>query len=97
MCERHYWNTDMGRFDEAYYIAWLSPCSENLTDHGLYVMVKMVLHGSCVCYFAIPSMCDVKNGYFHHMCYSQVYYAKGIHTHMLHLYSLPKGSDLLMF
>ena len=59
----------MGRCDETNYLAWLTPCSDSLADHSLYVMIKMVLCGSCVCYFVIPSMCDVKHGSFNHTCY----------------------------
>ena len=77
----------MGRCDETNYLAWLTPCSKSLTDHD---MIKMMLSGSCVCYFAIPSMCYVKHGSFHHMFYFQVYYERCTHTHMLHLCWLPK-------
>ena len=62
----------MGRCDESNYLAWLNPCSKSLTDHSLYAIIGVVLWGSCVCYFAIPSMCNAKHGHFHQVLFSYV-------------------------
>ena len=97
MYERHYWNTHVDRCYETNYLTWFTPYCEGLTDHSLYVMISMVVCGSYISFFAIPSMCGVKNGCFHHMCCFQVYYARWTHTQMLNLCCLPKGLDLLAF
>ena len=69
----------------------VDPCSKILTDHALYMIIKMVLCGYCVCYFSIPSMRDANHDYFHHMRYFQMHYVRCAHTHMLHLYWFAKG------
>ena len=45
----------------------------------------MVLCNSYFFYFAIPITCGVKNDHCHHMCYSQAYYLRCIHTLVLHV------------
>ena len=61
-----FWNTHVGRCDETNYHAWFTPSNKCIPDHCLYAMIKMVLHDSCVCYFAIHSMCDAKHGFEMH-------------------------------
>ena len=80
----------MDSFYETNYLVLLIPCSESLAACGLSVMIKIVLCGSYVCYFAISSLCDVKSGCFYNMCCFQVYYVRCAHTHMLYLCRLPK-------
>ena len=50
---RHVKDAHMGKCYKTNYLTWLTLYSENLNDHGLYVMIQMVLCDSYVFYFAI--------------------------------------------
>ena len=87
----------MDRCYETNYLTWLNPYGDSLIDHSVFVMIWMMLCSSYVFHFAIPDMCGVMNGCFHHMCLFQAYYVRCIHTNMLHLYWLLKDLELLAF